>query len=191
MAGHRAELADLGVDHREEGFDIRAEDFAVLIENVVRARAEADGRRDVPLVVPQRELAIRTDDEGGVEPAVRELRHFLDDTAAGDPDLVLAGLVRQRLEFRAVEGDGLLHEAVDAVFTLARRRHALHEVLRKHDQSGRQLPVVADAEVDHLQGAVHIALDVGTIFGHVHVRLHDEGGVLLDLLRSHRSLQRR
>ena len=67
------------------------------------------------------------------------------------------------------------------MLALAGRGHALQEVLRKHDEARGQLPVIADAEVDHLQGAVEVLLDAGLVIGDRHVRLHDEGGVFLDL----------
>ena len=97
-------------------------------------------------------------------------------------------LSRERLELRAVERDGLLHESIDAVLALAGRGNALQEILGEHHESRRQLPVIADAEVDHLQRAVEVALDAGAVLRDVHVRLHDEGGVLFDLL-AHRCLQ--
>ena len=133
----------------------------------------------LPLVVAQDHLARRPDDEGRVEPAVRELRDPLHPrAAAGDEEVVLAGFLAQALELRAVQLDGLLHEAVDAVLSLARGRHALQEVLREHHQARRQLPEVAHAEVDEIADALEVALDVIAVLRDVYVRLNDESGVL-------------
>ena len=75
MAGHGTELADLGVDHREQVLKRVAEDLSVVVVQVVRTGAEADGGGYVPLVVLEDHVSRRTHDEGGVEPAVRELVH--------------------------------------------------------------------------------------------------------------------
>ena len=47
----------------------------------------------------------------------------------------------------------------------------LQEVFGKYDQPGRQLPVITDSEIDHLQSAVEIALDPASVLGHVYVQV--------------------
>ena len=180
VAGHGSELADLRVDHREQVPDVGSKDRSVFIENVVRAGAETDRGRDVPLVIAQNDISCGPDDERRVEPAVGKLRHLLDDAAAGNVELVLARLVGQPLNLRSVERDRLLHEAVDAVLALAGRRDPLQEVFGEHDQAGRQLPEIADAEVDQIADALEVLTNAVSILGHDDMRLHDERGVLFD-----------
>ena len=147
----------------------------------MRARAKADRGRDVPLVVFENDLAGRTDDECGIEPAIWELRNLLDHSASGNEQIVLARFGAEHLHLRAGNGDGLLHEAIDSVLPFAGSCDSLQEILRKHDQACRQLPRVAHAEVDQVADSVQILLDGRTLLRDDHMRLDDQRGVLRNL----------
>jgi hypothetical protein len=182
VAGHGAELADFGIDHRKQLTDVGAENAAVFIENVVRAGAQADRGRDMPLMVFEDDFAAGPDDEGGVEPAVRKFRHLFDHAAAGDVRIVFARFGAEGVHLRPRNRDGLFHEAVDAVLALARRGHSLQEVLGQHDQAGGQFPGISHAEIDQVADAVQVLFDGRAILRDDYVRLNDQRRVFGNFL---------
>ena len=174
MAGHGAELADRGIDHGEQVLDITADLLAVLGKQVMGAGAEADIGGDMPFVVFQHDVAVGTDDEIGVEPAVRELGQFLADTAGDDIQAVLPGHFSQLIRFRTGNGDHLVHLVLDAAFALARRPHALHEILGQYHQAHRLLPEIAHTEVDQVADPVQVFPDVFPFFHDGDLRLNNQ-----------------
>ena len=174
MAGHGAQLADGGIDHGKQVLDVAPDLLAVFGEEVMGAGAEADVRGDMPLVIFEHDITFRPDDEVGVEPAVRKFGQFLTDAAGDDIQPVLPGDFTQLFRFRPGDGYHLVHLVLDTAFALARRPHALHEILGQHHQAHRLLPEIAHTEVDQVADPVQVFSDVLPFLHNRYFRLHHQ-----------------
>ena len=131
----------------------------------------------MPLVVFERDLPFRADDEVGIEPAIRKLRQFLANAAGDDVQAVLLRQRSQLFRFRAGNDHHLVHLILNLALAPARRPDALHEVFGQHHQAHRLFPEIAHAEVDQIANPIQVLADVFPFFHHGHFWLHDQRGV--------------
>ena len=59
------------------------------------------------------------------------------------------------------------------MFTFAGRCYTLEKILWKNSQPNRDLPVITDTKVDHIEGSLQITFYATTVNCHLNMRLDD------------------